>query len=305
MTDWLGRTVLAVTERDFVRRAFTNTKPGRALARRFVAGESLDEAVAVAHELIAAGFDVSLDHLGEHVSHRQEAMQARNDYMACLDRIGSAGLSANISVKLTQLGMGLDDDLAASSLGELALRAAEVGTTVTVDMEESEYTDSTIAIYEKAQSEHGNLGIAVQSYLKRTRADLGRLIPLGGHIRLCKGAYAEPGEVAFQSNDDVNAEFDQLLGMLMAAQETKPAIASHDEARITAAKRLIPDREAPYEFQMLYGVRGPLQRQLLDEGLPVRIYVPYGAAWYPYLTRRLAERPANTLFFMRALFGRR
>ena len=305
MTDWLGRTVLAVTERNFVRRTFTNTKPGKALARRFVAGESLDEAVTVAAELIGAGFEVSLDHLGEHVTHRQEAMQARNDYMSCLDRIGAEGLAANISVKLTQLGMGLDDDLAAASLSELASRASEVGTSVTVDMEESDYTDATIAIYEKAQIEHGNLGIAVQSYLKRTRADLDRLIPLGGHIRLCKGAYAESDEVAFQSNEEVNAEFDRLLEVLMAAPETKPAIASHDEARLAVAKRLVPDREAPYEFQLLYGVRGPLQRDLIEQGFPVRIYVPYGAAWYPYLTRRLAERPANTLFFLRALFGRR
>ncbi|NND01377.1 MAG: proline dehydrogenase [Acidimicrobiia bacterium] len=305
MTDWLGRAVLGITDRSLVRRTFTNTKPGRALARRFVAGESLDEAIAVAEDLIGAGFDVSLDHLGEHVTHRQEAMHARNDYMACLDRIGASGLAANISVKLTQLGMGLDDDLAAASLSELAARAAEVGTSVTVDMEESDYTDTTVAIYEKTQSEHGNLGIAVQSYLKRTAADLDRLIPLGGHIRLCKGAYAESEEVAFQSNDAVNAEFDRLLDVLIAAPGIKPAIASHDEARISAAKRLIPNRQAPYEFQMLYGVRGPLQRQLLADGYPVRIYVPYGAAWYPYLTRRLAERPANTLFFLRALFGRR
>lgn len=305
MTDWLGRTVLAVTERAFVRNAFTNTKPGKALARRFVAGESLDEAVAVAEDLIRAGFEVSLDHLGEHVTHLQEAIHARNDYMACLDRIGAAGLAANISVKLTQLGMGLDDDLAASSLSELAARAADVGTSVTVDMEESEYTDTTIGIYERVQGEYGNVGIAVQSYLKRTRSDLERLIPLGGHIRLCKGAYAEPEEVAFQSNEDVDAEFDRLLELLMAAAEAKPAIASHDEARIALAKRLIDDRQSPYEFQMLYGVRGPLQRRLLEDGYPVRIYVPYGAAWYPYLTRRLAERPANTLFFLRALFGRR
>lgn len=305
MTDWVGRTVLAITERDIVRRTFTNTRPGKALARRFVAGETLDEAVDVARTLIAAGCEVSLDHLGEHVTHRQEAIQARNDYTACLDRIGAEGLAANISVKLTQLGMGLDDELAADSLNLLAARAKEIGTTVTVDMEESEYTETTVTIYEKAQSEHGNLGIAVQSYLRRTGADLDRLIPLGGHIRLCKGAYAEPEEVAFQSNEEVNAEFDRLLGVLMAADATKPAIASHDDARIHATKRLIPQREGDYEFQLLYGVRGPLQRELVAAGYPVRIYVPYGSAWYPYLTRRLAERPANTLFFLRALFGRR
>lgn len=259
----------------------------------------------VAAELIASGCQVSLDHLGEHVSERHEALQARNDYMACLDRIGESSLAANISVKLTQLGMGLDDQLAAESLDQLAERAAEIGTTVSVDMEESEYTETTIRIYEEAQRRRGNLGIAVQSYLHRTKRDLDRLIPLGGHIRLCKGAYAEPESAAVQTGSEVDAQFDSLLALLMQAPGTKPAIATHDDARIELAKSLIPAREAPYEFQMLYGVRGPLQRQLVSAGYPLRIYVPYGAAWYPYLTRRLAERPANLLFFMRALVGRR
>lgn len=275
------------------------------MARRFVAGETLDEAMAVAAELVATGCEVSLDHLGEHVSDHVEAERSRDDYLACLDRIGESGLAANISVKLTQLGMGLDDDLAAKSLDQLAARAAAVGTTVTVDMEESEYTDKTIALYEAAQREHGNLGIAVQAYLHRTTSDLDRLVPLGGHIRLCKGAYAEPGEVAVQSNDDVDERFDSLLALLMQFPGTKPAIATHDDVRIDLAKSLILRRAAPYEFQMLYGVRGPLQRELVAAGYPLRIYVPYGVAWYPYLTRRLAERPANVLFFMRALVGRR
>lgn len=301
----LGRAILAVTERKPVRRTINNTRPGKAVARRFVAGETLDEAMSVAAELVAAGCEVSLDHLGEHVSDRAEAERSRDDYLACLDRIGESGLPANISVKLTQLGMGFDDLLAAQSLDQLAVRAAAVGTTVTVDMEESEYTDATIALYEQAQREHGNLGIAVQAYMHRTKADLDRLILLGGHIRLCKGAYAEPAEVAVQSNDAVNANFDSLLALLMHSPGTKPAIASHDEERIDLAKVLIEHREQPYEFQMLYGVRGPMQRDLVAAEYPLRIYVPYGVAWYPYLTRRLAERPANVLFFMRALVGRR
>lgn len=301
----LGRATAAVTELSLVRRAFTTTRPGRAVARRFVAGETLEEAIAAATKLAAMGFDISLDHLGEHVTHTDEALRARDDYMACLERIGQSGLSANISIKLTQLGVGFDDDLAAASLAELATVAANFGTTVTVDMEESRYTAATIALYTSAQRAHGNLGIAVQAYLHRTKADVDGLIELGGHIRLCKGAYAEPEEAAFQSNDDVDAEFDALLDVLMKAAGTTPAIATHDEARIDLAKRLASARDGPYEFQMLYGVRGPLQRELLDAGYPVRIYVPYGVAWYPYLTRRLAERPANTLFFLRALFGRR
>jgi len=301
----VGRGVLAVTGLSPVRRAFTDTRPGRALAGRFVAGETLDEAIAVAGGLVAAGCEVSLDHLGEHVTERPEALAARDDYMACLERIGETGLAANISVKLTQLGMGLDDDLAAQSLDDLAARAARIGSTVSVDMEESDYTEQTISIYEGVQRRRGNLGIAVQAYLHRTKQDLDRLIPLGGHIRLCKGAYAEPEEVAVQSGDEVDDQFDSLLTLLMQAPGTKPAIATHDDTRIARAKELIPQRQAPYEFQMLYGVRGPLQRELVAAGYPLRIYVPYGVAWYPYLTRRLAERPTNVTFFLRALVGRR
>ena len=305
MADLIGRAVLAVTDTNTIRNTFTKTRPGRALARRFVAGETLDDAFAVARSLVEAGCEVSLDHLGEHVSDRAEAAGARDDYLACLNRIGSSGLPANVSVKLTQLGMGLDDALAAESLDELAVRAAEVGTTVTVDMEESEYTESTVAIYAAAQRRHGNLGIAVQSYLRRTKVDLDRLIPLGGHIRLCKGAYAEAEAVALQPDGEVDASFDSLLTLLMQAPGVKPAIATHDDKRIMLAKRLIEHRDEPYEFQMLYGVRGPLQRELVAAGYPLRIYVPYGVAWYPYLTRRLAERPANVFFFLRALVGRR
>ena len=305
MAGLIGRAVLALTEFAPVRSTFARTRPGRALSQRFVAGETLEEAMEAAAALVEAGCEVSLDYLGEHVTDRSEAIRARNDYMTCLDRIGESGLPANISVKLTQLGMGLDDGLAAESLSELAVRAAQIGTTVTVDMEESDLTESTIAIYEEVQRRHGNLGIAVQAYLRRTRADLDTLIPLGGHIRLCKGAYAEPDTVAFQSDEEVSASFDSLLTLLMLAPGVKPAIASHDDGRLTLAKELIPQRDAPYEFQLLYGVRGALQRELVAAGYPLRIYVPYGVAWYPYLTRRMAERPANLLFFLRAVVGRR
>lgn len=305
MAGLLGRAVLAVTDWRPVRSTFTGTRPGRAVARRFVAGETLDEAMEVANRVVAFGGLVSLDHLGEHVTERTAAVAARDDYLACLDRIGDSDLAANISVKLTQLGMGLDDELAAASLDTLAARAADVGTTVSVDMEESAHTETTIAIYEQVQRARRNLGIAVQSYLHRTRRDLDRLIPLGGHIRLCKGAYAEPEEIAWQADADVDASFDALLGLLMEAAETRPAIATHDDARLELAKELIATRRDNYELQMLYGVRGPLQRELIAAGYPLRVYVPYGVAWYPYLTRRLAERPANVLFFLRALVGRR
>ncbi len=304
MVSVIGRALLAVTDRSAVRSLFTDTGPGRGLATRFVAGEQLDEAEAVARNLNAKGFRVSLDHLGEHVTDAAQAVGARNDYLACLDRIDRDGLDANISVKLTQLGLGMDDDLAEESLDALAVRAAEVGTSVTVDMEESRHTEATIAMYERIQRTRGNIGIAVQAYLRRTRDDLDRIVALGGHVRLCKGAYAEPEGVAYQGRTDVDAAFDRLAILLMGAEAVRPAIASHDEERLAHAKNLAASRHGYYEFQMLYGVRTPLQQQLLDEGLHVRIYVPYGAAWYPYLTRRMAERPANLWFFVRAATSR-
>ncbi len=247
---------------------------------------------------------MSLDHLGEHVSDRSQAQSARDDYLACLDRIHSSGLDANISIKLTQLGLGFDDDLAAESLDVLAARAAECGTSVTVDMEESEHTEKTLAVYEDAQRRRRNVGIAVQACLYRTAADLDRIIPLDGHIRLCKGAYAEPANIAFQSRAEVDAAFDRLLQRLMAVENVRPAVATHDDARIHLARSLGLQRQGYHELQMLYGVRASLQDQLVADGLRLRIYVPYGVAWYPYLTRRLAERPANLWFFVRAVFGR-
>lgn len=300
----IGRSVLGVTNRALIRKMITQTRPGRALSKRFVAGETLQQAVSAARTLNDKGAGVSLDHLGEHVTDRAQAEAARDDYLACLDAIGEHGLNGNISVKLSQLGMGFDDGLAAAALDELAERASSVETTVTVDMEESAVTDQTIDIYAAAQKAHGNLGIAVQAYLFRTARDLDSLMPLGGHIRLCKGAYAEPEELAHQSRGEVNEAFDRLTHLLMSDNDVVPAIASHDAARLEIAKTAADSRSGPYEFQMLYGVRNSLQDQILTDGDSLRVYVPYGVAWYPYLTRRMAERPANLTFFMRAALAR-
>jgi len=301
----LGRALLAVTDRSAVRSMFTGSGPGRLVATRFVAGETLDHVARVARVLNDNGFRVSLDHLGEHVADPDQAVLARDDYLACLDRIAADGIDANISVKLTQLGLGLDDALAALSLDALAERAAAFGTSVTIDMEESRHTESTIALFEVTQRKHGNVGVALQAYLRRTREDVDRIVAVGGHVRLCKGAYAESEGVAFQSREDVDLSFDRLATLLMGAEAVRPAIASHDEARIDFAQELAVDREGYYEFQMLYGVRPTLQQRLLEQGLRVRIYVPYGKAWYPYLTRRMAERPANLWFFIRAATSRK
>jgi proline dehydrogenase len=297
-------TVLAVTERSWMRRLIMDTPPGRHVAERFVAGETLESAVDVARSLNEEGLKVSMDHLGEHVTSVADAVAAKDAYLACARAIHDATLDANISVKLTQLGMGLDDEMAANHLGEIASAAALVGTSVTVDMEESAYTETTIRIYEHAQREHGNLGIAIQAYLLRSASDLDRIIPLGGHIRLCKGAYAEPDDVAFQGDSEVDRSFDRLSALLMTSPNTKPAIASHDDARLAPVLAAAASRTEPWEFQMLYGVRRDRQRELTAAGNDVRVYLPYGEAWYPYLTRRMAERPANLAFFARALIGK-
>jgi proline dehydrogenase len=300
----LGRLVLAVTGWGPVRRMFTSGRWGRRVAMRFVAGETLDEAVAAARDLNARGLLVSLDHLGEHVSDVALAARAAAEYRDCLDRIEADGLNANISVKLTQLGLGLDDGLAERSLGELAARAAAAVTTVTVDMEESALTQVTLDLYCRTQAERGNLGLALQAALRRTPADLARVLPLGGHIRLCKGAYDEPAEVALRRRAQVSAAFAVLLADLMTCEGVRPAVATHDLRLVERARELARTRQQPFEFQMLYGIRSSLQAELVAAGFPVRVYVPYGVAWYPYLTRRLAERPSNLWFFARAFFGR-
>jgi len=298
------RTVLAITSWGWVRRLFTKTRVGRRVALRFVAGESLDEAATVARRLNESGMSVSLDYLGEHVSTPEAAEAARDAYLACLERIASDGLEGNISIKLTQLGLGFDDDLCASALISLSDRAALLGLTVTIDMEEGDFTGATLRLYEATQRRHGNLGVAIQAYLHRTPADLDHIIPLGGHIRLCKGAYDEGAALALQSGVDIDSAYDRLLARLMVSSETIPAIATHDADRIQHALDLAVRREGPWEFQMLYGIRTKLQRELVDAGHTLRVYVPYGDSWYPYLTRRIAERPANVWFFVRALLGR-
>ncbi len=286
-----------------VEKLFTSTRPGRAVAERFVAGDTLDNAVAVAQALNGDGFTVSLDLLGEEVTDVDSSHAAVAEYLACLDRIELEALDANISIKPTQLGLAIDESLAREAVTRLGRRAAEVGTTVTIDMEDSRYTEATVRLFEHGQAETANFGVALQAYMKRTPADLERLIPLGGHIRLCKGAYVEPDEVAIQSKAIVDAAFDQQMRVLMAADSTVPAIATHDSKLLETGRELASRRTAPFEFQMLFGVRTDVQRELVAHGFPLRIYLPFGSQWYPYLTRRLAERPSNAWFFARALLS--
>ncbi len=286
-----------------VEKLITRTGPGRALAGRFVAGDGIDDAVAVARGLNEEGYRISFDLLGEAVTDEGSARAATRAYEECLDRIADEGLDANISIKPTQLGLAIDESLASEAIVGLGRRAAASGNTVTIDMEDSRYTEATVRLFEHGQAESSNFGIALQSCLRRTPADLERLVPLGGHIRLCKGAYVEPHDVAYGAKREVDDAFAAGLRTLMAADTVKPAIATHDPDLLALARRLADDREGPYEFQMLYGVRTDLQRDLVASGHEIRVYLPFGSHWYPYLTRRLAERPSNAWFFAKALFS--
>ena len=299
-----SRMVVAVAESAPVRSTFTNTRAGKALVRRFVAGDTLAEAIEAARTLNRQGMKVSLDLLGEEVRSPGEVEAALAAYVACLDEIAANKIDGNVSIKLTQLGLAFDHDLARATLDRLAASADRLGLTVTIDMEDSTYTGRTVDIYADAQPRHGNLGLALQAYLYRSPDDLVRLMPLGGHIRICKGAYVEPEDVAFTSTSEVDAAFARLLNMLMAYEDVTPAVATHDPRLIELTRQLDHQRRQPFEFQMLYGVRAQAQKELAAAGYPIRIYVPYGSRWYPYLVRRLAERPANLGFFLRALISR-
>ena len=295
---------MAVVGAGPIEKLVTTSRPGRALAAKFVAGDTLESAVGVASSLNEQGFVVSFDLLGEAVTDVDSAHAAGDEYLECLDRIAAEGIEANISIKPTQLGLAIDRDLAKEAVLRLGRRAGEIGTTVTIDMEDSRYTEGTVSLFEECQTVCGNLGIALQSYMRRTPGDLERLIPLGGHIRLCKGAYVETHDVAFTAKSDVDRAYAEELKTLMAAATTRPAVATHDGPLIDLARELAGRREQPFEFQMLYGVRPDLQKRLVEEGFEVRVYIPFGSQWYPYLTRRLAERPANAWFFARALVKR-
>lgn len=286
-----------------VEKLITETRPGWALARRFVAGDTLEDALEAAGELNSQGFTVSLDLLGEEVHDRASARAATGAYVECLRRLSDEDLDSNISVKPTQLGLAIDENLAFENISRLAEHAASLRNTITLDMEDSRYTDATVRLFEKAQAHFGNLGLALQAYMRRTPDDLHRLLGLGGHIRLCKGAYLEPEEIALTSKKEVNEAFRSQLETLMECEGVKPAVATHDLELIERAIELARDRDGLFEFQMLYGVRTELQRRLVTQGFPVRVYLPFGSQWYPYLTRRLAERPANAWFLMRALLG--
>ena len=272
----------------------------KGFASRFVAGETVEEALDAVAGLNRKGITASLDLLGESTTNEQEARAAERQYLQVLDRIHERKLDANVSLKLTAMGLDISEELCVTVLHEILQRARDYRTFVRLDMESSEYTRTTLQIFEDrlypVYPEH--VGIVLQSYLRRTEADVQRAIELRCRVRICKGAYKEPPTVAFPDKADVDANYVRCMKRLMA-EGNYPGLATHDEKIIDEAKRyareaaIAPDR---YEFQMLYGVRRDLQEQLVSEGYRVRCYVPFGTQWYPYLMRRLAERPANVAF---------
>jgi proline dehydrogenase len=302
----LKATLLKAAASPTLKRQVTSNPVAWRVARRFIAGERLDDAERTIRELNAAGISVALDHLGENTESHQQARAAAAAYLAALDRIQDEGLDANISIKLTALGLDLGADLAAEEAAKVAARGKEVGAMVGVDMESAGYVDRTLDLVASLQESYDDVGVCLQAYLHRTPDDLARLDDLGIPVRLVKGAYQEPPEVAIQRKADVDAAYARLLEALIR-DNPYPMVATHDEALVTRTKALVAayrrDRST-FEFQMLHGVRRDLQEQVVAEGYRLRVYVPYGDQWYPYFMRRLAERPANLYFFLSNLLKR-
>jgi proline dehydrogenase len=278
----------------------------RRVARRFVAGETLDDAVEAAREVNRRLQLASLDLLGENVSDEAGAGRAAEGYLAVFDRIAQERLDANVSLKLTQLGLDLSEDLCLELLEKIVAHATSQGNFVRIDMEGSAYTQRTVEIAKRVRAKYTGVGTVMQAYLYRTEKDVQDLLAAGCRLRLCKGAYKEPPEVAFPKKSDVDANYVKLMKMLLPSG-IYHGIATHDPAMIEATKGFAREQNIKrdqFEFQMLYGIRTDLQEKLVRDGFRVRVYIPYGVDWFPYFMRRLAERPANVAFFLRNLLPR-
>ena len=307
IASWLRSGILAVAGRDEVERFLRNSRLSRDLVNRFVAGDTVDTALVAAKRLAADGLTTTLDRLGENVLTPAEAESAVDAYAATLRAMATAGLEPNISIKLTMLGLDIDDDVAYNNMVELLKTAAAVNGFVRIDMESSAYTESTVTIAEALHERFpDHVGTVIQAYLHRSDRDVERLIEKRMRVRLVKGAYAEPANIALQKPHEIDEAFVRLMERLLENGQY-PAIATHDPALIRATQGFAvrlgihPDR---WEFQMLYGVRREAQRALAAEGYGMRIYVPFGTDWYPYFARRIAERPANMAFVLRQLVTR-
>lgn len=295
--------LLYLSERESSKKLLMASSLGRRLASRFIAGEELDDALRVIRRLNAEGFMVTLDCLGESVHEAAAAEAACDTYLQLLDRLAAEKLDSHVSVKLTQLGLAIDEGLTRRNLARLAESAARHHNFVRVDMEGSAFTDATLRVFCSVGAPRDVVGIAIQAYLRRTQSDVAELLQRGVRIRLVKGAYKEPADVAFPKKSEVDEQYKKLTEKLLSS-EIYHAIATHDERLIVATEsfaRARGIRPENFEFQLLYGIRRHLQRALIQQGWRVRLYVPYGREWYAYFMRRLAERPANLFFLMRNL----
>ena len=309
----LRDTLLYLSDQPRVFNFVRHNRMAKGFASRFVAGETIDTALAAVRKLNSQGITATLDLLGESVRNEKEARASAKAYIEMLDRIKAGGLESNVSVKLTAMGLDISEDLCVSNMQNILDRAHELATFVRLDMESSEYTQKTLDLfYERFYpSYRGNVGIVLQSYLYRTATDVEEANGASARVRLCKGAYKEPASVAYPEKKDVDDSFVRSMQALLSDGHY-PGIATHDEAMIDTTKRFARDSDITsdsFEFQMLYGVRRDLQDKLVRDGYRLRVYVPFGTQWYPYLMRRLAERPANVAFItgniVREMVGRR
>ncbi|MDQ2744072.1 MAG: proline dehydrogenase family protein [Chloroflexota bacterium] len=296
----IRQTLFRLSQQPGLRDVATGNPIARKMASRFVAGETLDEALAAVRRINRRGMSATLDYLGENVRSDAEALESIEVTCAILRALAAAEVDCNVSLKLTQLGLDISEEFAGGSMEQVLDVAASLNTFVRVDMEGSEYTQRTLDLFLQLFVRYPNTGTVIQSYLYRSQADVERLIEAGARMRLVKGAYLEPPTVAFSRKEEVDANFVRLMEMLLTGGNY-PAIATHDPAMIEATKQFAQRHQIgaeAFEFQMLYGIRRDLQTQLVAEGYRVRIYVPFGTQWYPYLMRRMAERPANVMFVL-------
>jgi proline dehydrogenase len=317
----LRSSLIYLSQAHWARKMITQWHFAWRTASRFVAGDTVGEAISVIEVLNGKGINATLDHLGEHTSTPELARQATNEIIESLIAIDKSGVRSNVSIKLTQIGLELDEGLCEENLRRILSTSQETQNFLRIDMEDSSVVDKTLRLYRKMCAEHNlsKTGVVIQSYLYRSEKDVNQIISEGGRVRLCKGAYKEPPSVAFPKKRDVDINFDLLTKILidgaLASGSTLisddgripplTAIASHDPNRLSYAKVYAKEIELPdraLEFQMLYGIRRDLQDQTVKEGYPVRVYVPYGTEWYPYFVRRLAENPANLWFFVSNFF---
>lgn len=302
-TPLIGRAFLWASEKEKIQKLITDSRLTKPVVERFVAGDALEDAIEAIKILNSKGIGGILDLLGEGVTDPSGAQEAADEYLTSIKRIEETKIDTTVSVKLTQLGLAFDKGACIDHLRRLAAEAKAVGTYVEIDMEQSEYVFDTIDVYRALHNDFPDLRLAMQVYLRRTPVDLETMAGLKPKVRLVKGAYAEPEEIALQRKGEIDAQFRFLTDWLFE-RGTDPGIATHDDKLIEHAKLAAISQgvgKDGFEIQMLYGVRRELQEQLAAEGYRIRTYVPFGSAWYPYLMRRIAERPANIRFFLRAM----